>query len=160
MTAFTGTPVMSPVYTLQDNDNLANHEDARGGLECAWSGLYTHVAGAGTGEVNMVKLPPGKIRVLPDLCRLVSTAMVSTANLNIGHRAYTGADGVAVVEDDNTFADDLDATSAIDQTLPLPAAGYKEYDSLDGVTIFAMVDTANIEDTDTISLFMVYQRVR
>jgi len=163
MAAFTGTPVKSPIYTEQDNDKLANHEDARGGLECAWSGVYTHTAteGSGTGEVNLVKLPPGKLRVLTDLCRLVTTAFATSADLHIGHRAYTGGDGVAVVEDDNSLADNLDAGGgALDQTLPLPAAGYQEYDSQDGVLIYAMIDTGNIEATDTISLFVVYQRVR
>ena len=119
---------------------------------------YTHTAGAGTGEVNLIRLPAGKYRILSDLSLIVSSAMVTAADLHIGHRAYTQPDGTAVAEDDNALADNLDAGSAIDQSLPLPAGGELVIDSRDDLVFYAMVDTANIEDTDTISGYIVYVR--
>jgi len=156
MAAFTGTPASSGVYTSQTDGSHAAGTAVDAKVHIADSGLYTHTLGAGTGAVNMLILPPGKIKVLVDLCRVVSSAMVATADLHVGHRAHTNLDGTAVVEDDNSLHDNADAGSALDEALTLPAAGILEFDSQEGVTIFVTIDTANIEDTDTIRLFLAY----
>lgn len=120
---------------------------------------YTHTGGAGTHDVNLCKLPPGKVRIIPDLCRVVASQMVATADLHIGTRAFVNEDGTAVVEDNNRFADNLDAGGgAIDQTFPLPSTGapWHDLDSKEGITVYADVDTANIEDTDTIHGYVAF----
>jgi hypothetical protein len=161
MAAFTGTPVNGPVYTTQLDVSLARSENVEGAIQFARLGPYTHAAGAGIGEINLVKLPPGRIMVLPALSRIVSSAMVSTADLHIGVRAYTEEDGDAVSEDDNMFLDNADAGSAINTTFNPAAAGdLQVLDSQEGVIVFAMVDTANIEDTDTIDGWVAYVRLR
>lgn len=159
MAAFTGTPVKAPTYTLQTNGNKASTFLVEGARKFATSGLYTHAAaaGAGTGAIDLIKLPHGKIRLFTDDSRVVTSAFAAGADLHIGYRAYTAADGSAVVEDDNAFGDNLDAGGgALDAALDLPAVGYHDFDSKDGVVLFAMIDTGNIETGDTIELFVEY----
>lgn len=157
--AFTGSPTSSTQYAAQTTGRARVLEAnvIEGKLRVARFS-YTHSAGAGTGEVNLIRLPAGKYVIFPGLSRIVSSAMATGADLHIGTRAYTNIDGTAVAEDDNRFADNLDAGSAIDQTLPLPAGGTFVVDAKDELVIYAMIDTANIEDTDTISGYIVYAR--
>lgn len=158
MAAFTGTPVKSDQYTLQTQSWSKVSVDVINKLELARFS-YTHAAGAGTGEINLIELPAGRITVYPDLSRLVSSAFAANADLHLGYRAYTGADNVAVVEDDNAFGDNLDAGGgALDQAWTLPAVGYFRFNSRNGVLIYAMVDTGNIEDGDTIDGWVAYVR--
>lgn len=159
MANFTGTPRGSLQYDDQQTAQMADPVIGRGKLECM-PFKYTHTAteGAGVGEINIVTLPAGLIRVFSDLSRIVSSAMVSTANLSIGYRAHTKMDGTAVVEDDNAFENDADAGSAIDKVWTLPAVGFLDLDSENGVVLFVEIDTANIEDTDTIDGYVVYSQ--
>jgi len=158
--AFTGSPVNATIYQNQvDGDGTKNvTADVTGKMRIARFS-YTHAAGAGVGEINLVKLPPGKTRVLTDLCRLVTTQFASNADLHIGHRAYTNLAGTAVAEDDDVFGANIDAGGgAIDAAFTLPAGGIKEFDSRGEVGIYAMVDTGNIEDDDTINGYIVYTK--
>lgn len=116
---------------------------------------YTHAGGAGTHDINLCDLPPGKIKVYPDLCNVTSSAMVATANLSVGHRAYTQPDETAVAEDPNEWLDQADAGSAIDSAYLLPVVP-TNYNSVGGIVVFATIDTANIEDTDTITGWVAY----
>ncbi len=165
MAAFTGTPVNSSLMADQKDASAvgkrADSLDVDAKLHMAYV-LYTHDAaqGAGTGEIDMFRLPPGRLRIIPDLCRLVTSAFATNADLHIGTRAFTNLDGTAVAEDDNRFADNLDAGGgALDQTLPLPAAGQADLNSREGIDVYAMVDTGNIETGDTIGLMCVYQKI-
>ena len=165
MAAFTGTPVNSSLMANQKDadatgaraDSLA--VDAK--LHAAYV-LYTHAAaqGNGTGEIDMVRLPPGRLRIINDLCRVVSSAMAANADLHIGTRAFTNLDGTAVAEDDNRFADNLDAGGGVlDQIWPLPLGGVVELNSREGIDVYCLVDTGNIETGDTISLLCAYQKI-
>jgi|TARA_Y100000296_G_scaffold53220_1_gene60956 hypothetical protein len=159
MAAFTGTPTSSVQHALQSGGTSgnANVSDVGARLRIAFF-EYTHTAteGSGTGEVNLCVLPYGRIRVYGDLSRIVASAMATDADLHIGHRAYTNLAGTAVAEDDNAFSDNLDAASAIDAALALPAEGFLEMNSQAGITVFAMIDTGNIEATDTIKGWIAY----
>jgi len=165
MAAFTGTPTSSAQYTSQAG--------AIGGP--IWNvGLkakpftYTHLAaaGAGTGEVNLLRLPPGRLTIFSQLSRIEATQMVATADLHLGFRAYTEPDGDAVAEDDNAFLDNADAGGgAISSVFLLPAVtaaagpGITQINSRNGFILYAMVDTANIEEDDTISGYVVWAQV-
>ena len=154
MAAFTGSPSKSTQRTAQVDNTKVKQEDW-GRIQYARFD-YTHTLGAGTGEVNLIKLPGGKIRVFHALSRVVSSAMVATADLHIGHRAFVDAAGATVAEDDNEWLDNADAGAAIDSAFLLPGA--EVYDTRDGLEIYAMIDTANIEDTDTIVGWIAYAR--
>jgi len=157
MAAFTGSPLDS---TYQSNQEATNRDNNKRNdpqvLKVQNFPVYTHAAGAGTGEVNIGTLPQGEITIFPDLCRVISSQFAASADLHIGHRAYTQPDGTAVAEDDNAWGDNLDAGGgAIDAAFTLPAAP-TVYDSVAGIEVYAMVDTGNIEDGDTIQLVFVY----
>lgn len=163
MAAFTGTPIGAPTYALQIGPKKAMAKDAQAQHQYVTSGVYTHAAaaGSGTGEINLFTLPSGRVRVLTDLSRIVTTQFGAAATLSLGHRAYVGTDGVTVVESAALFGSALAAGGgALDAALTIPAAGYHDFDSLDGVTLFGTVASGNIEATDTVELHLTYVLLR
>ena len=156
--AFTGSPTDSVQRGYQRGATKVDPQDFGRVMVAFFE--YTHSAGAGTGEVNLIKLPPGKLRIFTDLSRLICSAMAATADLSIGHRAYTDpeASTPAVVEDFDEWHLDADAASIVDLAWGLPAGGHPIYNTKNGLEIFASITTANIEDTDTISGYVVYCR--
>lgn len=161
MGTFTGSPVSSTQHGRQVDVPMlfADVNDVDTRLRVSYF-TYTHAAGAGTGEVNLVRIMAGRVKVLSDLCRIVTSQFAVNADLHIGTRAFTDESAqTAVAEDDNRFADNLDAGGgALDQVWPLPAVGgITSLDSQEGVTIYSLINTGNIEDTDTIEGYCVYQ---
>ena len=158
MAAFTGTPTGSAQYNKQITAPVPGIAAAlaEGRLKVA-PFSYTHAAGAGTGEINLFKLPAGPIILYPALCRILTTAFVATADLHLGYRAHVDQNGAAVVADDNAFADNLDVGGAaidlgpLNGGWPLPAIGHFAFNSQGGVVLYTLIDTANIEDADTIA---------
>lgn len=161
MAAFTGSPTATDQYTAQSAPYTKGA--AAKTKKVMPSGVYTHLAaaGAGTGEINLLKLPAGKIRVYCAGSLVNASQYAANADLHIGYRAYTGSDGVAVAEDDNAFLDNADVGGGALAADPftLPAAGYKDFDSQDGVIIFAMIDTGNIETDDTLEVDVEYSEL-
>lgn len=161
MAAFTGTPVSATPYAAQVGDNKADRKDVEAILKLA-PFTYTHAAGAGTGEINLVRLPAGKIRVYPQLSRIAISAGGTSSTLDLGHRAFTNADGTAVAEDHDEWIADHDfAGGALAEAFMsgITAATLEtdaEYDTVDGLTIFATVADGNIEDGDTIDGYIAY----
>lgn len=155
--AFTGSPTDSVQRAAQRSaTKIDQHDWSR--MQIAYFS-YTHAAGAGIGEINLLKLPAGKIRVFTDLSRIMASAMVATADLFLGHRAYKDPDtGLTVAEDQNAFANALDAGAIIDEAWSLPAEGAPVFTTKDGFEIYADIAVANIEDTDTIKGWIVYAR--
>lgn len=164
MAAFTGTPTGSTEYNQQVG--------AVGGPMLASGTLklmpfsYTHAAGAGTGEVNLCILPAGFIRTFSVLSACATSALAANADLHLGFRAYTEPDGDVVAEDDNFFGDNLDAATGGSLGFTLPAtpgvAVFRVRHSNGtykgkGLVIYGMIDTGNIEDTDTIAGYVAYQ---
>lgn len=120
---------------------------------------YTHSAGAGDGEINLVRLGAGRLKILSDLSRLVISTFGASAVLDLGHRAYTDESSqLAVSEASQAFEANLDVNAGpVDQVWTLPANGIFQADTQEGLTIFAEVKSGNIEDTDTIEGYVVYQ---
>lgn len=99
--------------------------------------------GAGTGTAKMLRLPPGKVRIFPDLCRSVCPVGTATADLHYGYAAYVNEAGTTVVADDNAFDDNVDVGGgAIDAAFTLPAVGYFDMNSQNGIDIELLIDTA------------------
>lgn len=159
---FTGSPTSSVQHVGQTGTDgrRAEVRDVRGKLRIAnWT--YTHAAGAGDGEVNLVILPEGRIRIYTQLSRITASDQAAGALLSIGTRAFVQEDKTAVVEDADRFALSLAVGAGdIDQTLPLPAAPDRTelLDSEAGVTVFATIASGNIEDGDTINGQIVYSK--
>lgn len=146
-------------YTAQTGADRGNASDVDSGLRVS-KFSYTNVTAGAPLELELVRLPEGKVTVYVDLCRLVSSdEMQAGADLHLGYRAYVDPAGEAVIEDDNAFANDLDSGGgALDQTWPLPAAGVHEFNSSKGVVLFALVDTADIDAGATISGYVVWSK--
>jgi hypothetical protein len=115
---------------------------------------------AGTGTAKMIRLPAGKVRVITDLCRIVCPVGTATSDLHVGYAAHvSGSTGAAVVADDNAFADNVDVGGgAIDAAFTLPAVGYFDFDSADGVDLEVMFDTANSPAAGEMWLYVAFQQ--
>ena len=160
MTAFTGTPTGSTEYNKQVSGARATADKVGSKLMISQF-HYTHLAaaGAGTGTINLVVLPPGKITIYPDLSRLVTSQFASAATISLGTRLYTNESGTDVAESAASLTSAAAAGSgALDQAFVLPAIGFVDYDTQYGLTIFATIASGNIETDDTIDGFVAYSR--
>ena len=151
MAAFTGTPT----GTTQYNQQMGVVQGGIAFLEKPRIRVfsYTHAAGAGTGEVNLVLLPEGQVTIYSEFSRFATSAFAVNSDIHIGFRSYTEPDGDVIAADDNAFGDNMDAGGAIAHAVwPLPAApGLTTLNSRTGITLYSLIDTGNIEDTDTIA---------
>ena len=156
MAAFTGTPASSTQYARQIAGKTPWADLADGKAKFS----YTHALGAGTGEVNLIWLPPGQITVFHTASLIRASQMVANADLHLGHRAYYDpVAGATVAEDDNEWLDNSDVGGgAIDSALVLPAApaAWTVYNTQGGLIVYATIDTANMEDGDTINGYIRY----
>lgn len=172
MAAFTGTPTKSTEYTAQ---TVGRGGPVQPGPLRKWIFKYTHAAGAGTGEVNLLMLPPGRLWTYSADSWIEATQMAASADLHLGFRAYVEPDGDAVAEDDNFFLDNADTGGgAVSSAFVLPAvtaaAGPKigefnvnrstaaTYVGM-GLVLYAMVDTGNIEDADVVNGYLAWAQV-
>lgn len=127
------------------------------------------VAGDASSTVELCRLPPGPVRIIPDLCRLATSAFGSSRTLDVGHRAYekrdpymAGGSATTEAEDPDAFIDGLDVATAVTGSpfgAGLSAFGYKtKFDlySKSGVTVFATVLGGTIPIGATIRGFIVY----
>jgi len=113
---------------------------------------------AALGDISLIAMPPGAVRIFPDLCRLVCPVGTATSDLDIGIAAYTNAAGTAVALAGIALADSLDVGGgALDQTLPLPTNGLLEVNSQSGFDIVCSFDTANSPAAGDMYLSVVYQ---
>lgn len=152
------TALSAPTYALQANARFAPSRDTDPAI--IDSGLWTHTTAlAGTGEINLFKLPPGRVKVFVDTSRITTSQYEATSDLDIGHRAYTEPDGTAQGQVYTTFATALDVGGGAIDAAPLaPTAGIREFNSRDGVVIFARIFTADIEDADTLRVWFHYTK--
>ena len=68
-------------------------------IRASFSKLTFTAAGfttAALGDIALIRMPAGPVRIFPDLCRLVCPVGTVTSDLDIGISAYKGADGVTV----------------------------------------------------------------
>ena len=157
--AFAGSPTDSVQRAAQRSATKISAHDW-GRLQYAFFD-YTHSAGAGTGEINLLLIPAGRVRILTDLCRIITSDMEANAVMDVGYRAYNDPEAAtpAVVEDDNYFQSaSAVGAGARDEALLLPASGHPVFNTRFGLEIFASIDTGNIADGDTLSGFIAYVR--
>lgn len=114
---------------------------------------------AAAGDIALLRLPPGFLRIRPEMCRIVCPAGTATSDLDIGIAAYTKTDGTTQSANHNALADSLDVGGgALDQRLPLLIAGGLTVDSRSGADIVCSFDTANSPASGVLILSIVYQR--
>lgn len=156
--------ISAPVYSSQYASFLAqgkiNPNDWGAKLRTNYAKLTFTAAGfttAAAGDITLIKMPPGKVRIYSDLSRLVCPVGTATSDLDIGVSAYTNMAGATVALVGNALADSLDVGGgALDQALPLPAGGFYEVESLTGFNIVCSFDTANSPAAGDLVLAVVY----
>ena len=122
---------------------------------------FTQGAAAGDAgsTADLVKLPAGNVRLLPGMSKVYHSALGASRTLDIGHPAYTGADGVAVAADDDAFtaAGALDVSSA--GTNVAFDAAVRKFDmfSRGGITVQGIVQGGTIPAGATIFGYVAYQ---
>lgn len=86
----------------------------------SWGGkvqmaFFTHDqdgAGEATSTVAIIKLPPGRVRVILPMSQAYINWTTGSATLDFGWDAYDGLDGVEVIADGDGLADGIDVESA------------------------------------------------
>lgn len=120
----------------------------------------TAAAGDALSTIDLCDLPPGAVRVLPNLSRISASAFGAGRTLTIGHQAY---DKRTPDLDNYSEALDLDAftPAALDvsgATNSIPVSTQIKYDlySTAGVRVTAQVVGGTIPQGATLSGFLVY----
>lgn len=104
-------------------------------FECVQSG-----AGDAGSSFEIVRLPPGKVRILAHLSWLEATTVAASATVDIGWDAYEDLDGTAVTLDVDGILNggDVDTTVNINMAdVATLVAGTKDFESKSGVSIRA-----------------------
>lgn len=131
-----------------------------GNLKVAFFDHTQDGAGEATSDVKLVKLPPGRVRVLWDLSSAYVDWTTASATLDLGWDAYTKLDGSIENADPNGILDGLDVDSAGYQSLrgALTAAtgGTTEFVSKDGVIILATSQDVALATASTIRGYIVF----
>ena len=151
--AFTDEPKnMNPVSTWGAKLQVMFFNHVQGAVE-----------GAATSTVNIVKLPAGRVRLITGLSRAYVNWVAASATMDLGWRAYTGLDGVAVAESLAGIISALDVDTVgyhsleSDVTALLEGlGGTKEFTSKSGVILCLHSPTAVITVGDTIGGYVVY----
>ena len=136
---------------------IENTHNIHGRLRVAYFSHTQSGAGDANSDVEIVRLPPGKIRLLGFLSRVEHNWSVATVDMNVGWGAYTDLDGNAVAAD----ADGLDAALDVDVAGATPIgsalnADTKVFESQDGVSIKLQAVAAGLADGDTVEGYLVY----
>lgn len=131
--------------------------DVHGRLRIAYFDHTQSGAGDATSSVEVVRLPPGTVRLLGALSRVEHNWTTASATMDIGWDAYTDLDGDAVAADSDGIDDGIDVdtagATAIGSAL---TADTKVFISRDGVSIRLTSQDTAIADTDTASGYLVY----
>lgn len=103
---------------------------------------YFDVTPTVTGDANsvadLVQLPPGRVRVVPHLCRLWNGVFGASRLIDVGYRAFIKEGGIVEAEDLNELAVGIDVSAAASN---VAFGTLRKYDffSRQGVTIAAQV---------------------
>ena len=119
------------------------------------------VAGDATSDIALAKLPAGKVRILPFLCRAYVNWTTALATLDVGWAAYTDLSGTAVAADPDGIADaiDVDAAGFVNfesATLHIATGGTVLFESEGGVDILATSTDTAIALGDDFAGYLVY----
>lgn len=119
-------------------------------------GKLTYTA-AGQGTAQVIRMPAGRVRILPDLSRLVSPAGTAGQTIDVGYGAHKDASGTDVVAAPAAFLAAEVNTAALDLALKLPASGELVLESQDGFDITFTVATQNSAAAGDVIVYIAYQ---
>lgn len=123
----------------------------------------TIAQGAAAGDAgstwDIAKLPPGKIKVLPHLCRYRVDALGASRTMNVGNRAYMSRGDQAMTNEavqDNAYINALDVSGATNANFPVTAGMTWDMWSTQGVMVFATINGGTIPAGATAEFIIVY----
>lgn len=159
------------VYITVPSTNL-NTTEQHGRVRTAFFSHNQSEAGDATSDVALVKLPPGRVRLLLATSWAYVNWTTGSATLDLGWDAYVGMDGVTVVADPDGLVDGLDvdavgfrnfvgnATGALNTnftTAAVEAAGGTYlFESKSGVVIRATSQDQALGSSDDLVGFFQY----
>jgi len=154
---------MATVYSTQLTEGVRKYpidDHGKTRIQYFYFKNTTGAALADGTEIDLCDLPPGRVRILPNLSRYKSTALGASRLLDIGHRAYYKDNTpTPVVDDDDAFVANKDV-SALVNDVPFDAT-FMKYDiySKAGVRMYATVDGGTIPIDAIIEgyIFYVYE---
>ncbi len=151
--------VLALATTEQGADYRGTPVNDHGKLRFQYFNLpATSAEGEANSTIDLCELPPGRVRVIPNLSRLNHSALGSGVTLDIGHTAYESRDsGQADPEaaDPDAFADGLDV-SAAGSAVPFGSATKFDVYSRGGVLVQAIVLGGVLPAASTLSGFIAY----
>lgn len=129
--------------------------DSHGRIRVAYFDYTQAANGAINDDVQLVELPPGRVRVFSVLSHLVASDKAAGATLNVGWAAYVDPDGVAVAADPNGFFAAVDIATG-PTTLTPALLPFKTFDSRDGVILTAQFLVVAPAAADTLEGYFAY----
>lgn len=137
------------LYPIEDHGKLR--------FQYAYFKNLSGAAGDATSTVELVKLPPGRVRLVPHLARLRSSAFGASRVLKIGHRAYSkGSMSDLIAEDDDAFSSALDISAAAAVANSLGTQLKYDLYSVAGITVFATVTGGTIPTDAELEMWFPY----
>jgi len=153
----------STQYENSFTDSPANKNvssDESGKVRIAYFEHTQDGAGDATSSVAVVKLPPGRVRLMGNLSNIYFNWTTASATADIGWDAYTDFGGTAVAADPNGLDDGIDVDTAGNQTnlcSILATSGYtKVFESKEGVTLRLTSQDVALADASTAKGFFAY----
>ncbi len=115
--------------------------------------------------MDLVRIPQGRVRVLPFLSRIWTSAYGAARTLDIGVRAYIGSDGkTAVAEDADQFANDTDVATALTNAV-MGTVSHIDFfsqcsvdDRTKGPLVFATIAGGTIPIGGTFEIMLAYMQ--
>lgn len=140
---------------LSATRNFAIVESAK--LRFTW---FTCTQGAAAGDAGstfqLCKLPPGRIRVLPGMSRLWTSAFGASRVAKIGHGVYVNESGADVAADDDAFGASIDISSAVNNAVLSNTIMKHDVFTRSGFQVFATVTGGTIPAAATFNGYIAY----
>lgn len=144
----------SPMQMVKPTEWGAVKRASVGKLTFTAAGFTT----AAAGDLQLIRMPAGRIRILERESLIVCPAGTATADLDVGYGSYRDQNGVLVAGDGDGFAASLDVgggaiNAAFNATGVIDG---REFYSQDGFDIVASVDTANSPASGDLIVLVTY----
>lgn len=143
---------------------MLNTTDWHGRMRLAYFKHTQSGAGDATSSARIVKLPPGRVRLLLPASHVYVNWTTASATLDMGWEAYNDLEGDAVAADYDGLIDgaDVDAAGVLTQAELCGLAGLaatgntKLFESRDGVVIRLTSQDTAIANADYAAGYLVY----
>lgn len=124
--------------------------------------MYAKVTQAGLGDIGsswiLGKLPPGRVRIIPSLCRYKVGALGASRTMDIGHDAYTDKtepnDAAQTAAAPTAFAATISVAAATEAVFPVTGGIKHDVYSRDGVQLRATFAGGTVPDA-TVGEFLI-----